>query len=140
MSTATYAMQVHAHLDREMSRGLWMVKWLLVTPQNLVQGFLWLAFMVLSLSRSSRSRHRPVLTEHLRAQTSKCALDLAGGLLHLRCTRHRAMQALRATPRESRPSRQQWNCWPVKRIVPSRAVRRASATFFAAARYATNTG
>jgi hypothetical protein len=49
MSTCTYPVRVDASLQNDLSRWLWLVKWFLVLPHYLVLGFLWLAYLVLSV-------------------------------------------------------------------------------------------
>src|SRR2546421_11200897 len=48
-NTTSYPLQLTGELAPRLSRGLWLVKWLLAIPHFIVLFFLWIAFAVVSV-------------------------------------------------------------------------------------------
>src|SRR3954465_13690477 len=48
-NTSSYPLQLTGELSPQLSRGLWLVKWLLAIPPFIVLFFLWIAFAVVSV-------------------------------------------------------------------------------------------
>jgi hypothetical protein len=44
-SSTTYPLRIEGTLDRELSRGLWLIKWLLAIPHFVILVFLWIAML-----------------------------------------------------------------------------------------------
>jgi hypothetical protein len=100
MTTSTYPVKVNAHLDAKLSRGLWLVKWLLAIPPLRDLGVL-----VARILCAQRHRvlcdpdHRLLPAGHLRLQRGSAEMELARGVLLVRRPRYRPVSAVRAAGR-----------------------------------------
>ena len=105
-TTSPYPLQLTGELAPQLSRGLWLVKWLLAIPHFIVLFFLWIGFAVVERDRLLRDPlHRPLPAGAVRLQRRRPSLDLARRLLQLQRARHRPVPAVHAQGRRrlSRP-------------------------------------
>ena len=49
LDAATYPLRIEGHLDPDLSRWRWLIKWILAIPHFIVLSFLWVAFTVLTV-------------------------------------------------------------------------------------------
>jgi hypothetical protein len=49
MNVASYPVKIEAELDPDLSRWLWLVKWLLAIPHFIILSFLWIGFVVTTI-------------------------------------------------------------------------------------------
>ena len=73
MSSAAYPISVTYPLSvlfDQPSRGLWLVKWLLLIPHYIILVFLWLAFWIVTVIAFFRSCSRPGIRRACSTSTS----------------------------------------------------------------------
>ncbi len=93
----SYPLEVEGTLDPQLSRGLWLVKWLLAIPHFVVLAFLWIAFFVLTfVALIAIVFTGPLSPLAVRVQRGCAPVDVARRLLHVRRTRHRPVSAVHA--------------------------------------------
>src|SRR4051812_38804399 len=98
--TSRYPLQLTGELAPRLSRGLWLVKWLLAIPHFVVLFFLWIAFAVVSViaffAILFTGRYPRRLFEF---NTRRPALVVARRLLQLQRARHRQVPAFHSRGR-----------------------------------------
>src|SRR5947207_9143617 len=63
-NTGPYPLQLTGELSPRLSRGLWLVKWLLAIPHCVVLFFLWIGFAVVSVLAFRSEEHTSELQSH----------------------------------------------------------------------------
>ena len=92
--------RLNGHLDPQLSRWQWLVKWLLIIPHVIVLTVLWIAVAMLDNRRRRRHRvHGSVPALDLRLQRWRDALDMARVVLRAQRPGHRPLSAIHVAVR-----------------------------------------